>query len=170
MHQNPKILVYGYGNPGRQDDVLGIKLADAISEWASQNHYDFIDTDSNYQLNIEDASTIHDKDLVIFADASQEITDDFLFTKVNPDSKVGFTMHHVSPEYVQYLCNELFQKDPESFLLHIKGYKWDYLGKPTKKAEANLNKAMDFIKSFLKQRISRPCNHLNMNTIITNKT
>ncbi|MBN2215094.1 MAG: hypothetical protein JW723_12700 [Bacteroidales bacterium] len=161
MHQHPKILVYGYGNPGRQDDVLGIKLADAISNWASQNHYNFIDTDSNYQLNIEDASTIQDKDLVIFTDASQETMDDFLFTKVYPDPKADFTMHHVKPGYIQYLCNELYQKAPESFLLHIKGYQWGFLVEPTKKAESNLNKAIGFLKSFLEEWSNSHYNYNN---------
>ncbi len=153
MHQNPKILVYGYGNPGRQDDALGVRLAEAISEWAGQNNYDFIETDTNYQLNIEDASAINDKDLVIFADASREEIDDYLFTRVIPDSKADFTMHHVDPAYIQYLCNELYQKTPESFLLHIKGYKWGFLGNLTGKAESNLSKAISFLKSFLEQRI-----------------
>ena len=154
MYKDPKILVFGYGNPGRQDDVLGVRLAEAINEWAAVNHYDFIETDTNYQLNIEDASAINDKDLVIYADASREKMNDYLFTKVLPDPKVNFTMHHVHPAYIQYLSNELYQKTPESFLLHIKGYKWKFLGNLTKKAESNLNKAFDFLKSFLEQRIN----------------
>ncbi len=169
MHHNPKILVYGYGNPGRQDDVLGIKLADTISGWALQNHYSFIETDSNYQLNIEDASAIYDRDLVIFADASQEVMDDYLFTRIYPDSKVSYTMHHVKPEYIQYLCNEIYQTVPESFLLHIKGYRWDFLGELTGQAEANLNKAVDFLKFFLKQRISSYFSHHNIQSKINNK-
>jgi Ni,Fe-hydrogenase maturation factor len=169
VHQFPKILIYGYGNPGRQDDVLGIKLADIICDWAARNHYNFIETDCNYQLNIEDASIIQDKNLVIFADASQEMTDDFLFTKVNPDSKVDFTMHHVRPEYIQYLCNEIYQKTPESFLLHIKGYQWEFMGELTGKAQTNLNEAAEFLKLFLKQRISKYINHINVHTKINDK-
>jgi hydrogenase maturation protease len=169
VHHNPKILVYGYGNPGRQDDVLGIKLADTISDWALQNHYNFVETDSNYQLNIEDASSIYDKDLVIFADASQEVMESYLFTRVFPDSKVGFTMHHVKPEYIQYLCNEIYQVAPESYLLHIKGYQWDFLGDLTGQAEANLNKAVDFLKLFLKQRISGYFSHHNIRKEFNNK-
>jgi len=154
VHNNPKILVYGYGNPGRQDDALGVKLADTINEWAERNGYDFIETDSNYQLNIEDASAINGKDLVICADASSEEIDDYLLTRVIPDSKVDFTMHHVNPAYIQYLCNELYQKTPESYVLHIKGYEWEFLGNLTKRAESNLNKASDFLKSFLEHTMN----------------
>jgi hydrogenase maturation protease len=170
VHKNPQILVYGYGNPGRQDDVLGVRLAEAIDEWAVQNKYDFIETDTNYQLNIEDAVIIKDKDLVIFADASQEEMDDYLLTKVVADSKVDFTMHHVNPSYIHYLCNDLYQKVPESFLLHIKGYKWEFMGNLTKMAESNLNKAKAFLQSFLEQRINGQNDNLSQNKAVTNKT
>ncbi len=159
MHPNPKILVYGYGNPGRQDDILGIRLAEAIDEWARQKQYNFIETDINYQLNIEDAAAINDKDLVIYADASREAMHDYLFTKVNPEPKVSFTMHHVTPAYIQYLSNELYQRTPESFLLHIKGYHWKFQENLSKKAESNLSKAVSFLISFLEQRINREGHH-----------
>ena len=67
-----KILIYGYGNPGRQDDGLGNAFTNRIQEWvAIEGLHDF-HFDSNYQLNIEDAEAISNMDLVIFADASEE--------------------------------------------------------------------------------------------------
>ncbi len=32
-----QILVYGYGNPGRQDDGLGVELVRRLEEWAVEN-------------------------------------------------------------------------------------------------------------------------------------
>ena len=53
-----KILIYGYGNPGRQDDGLGNAFTNRIQEWvAIEGLHDF-HFDSNYQLNIEDAEAI----------------------------------------------------------------------------------------------------------------
>jgi len=65
-----KTLVYGYGNPGRQDDALGILLAERVERWLTMHPVEGVVTDSNYQLNIEDAATIAAFDRVIFADAS----------------------------------------------------------------------------------------------------
>ena len=31
-----RILIYGYGNPGRQDDGLGIRLSEELENWAHQ--------------------------------------------------------------------------------------------------------------------------------------
>ena len=60
-----KVLIYGYGNPGRQDDALGILLVEKMELWAKENGLGFIDFDSNYQLNIEDAMAISEYDIVI---------------------------------------------------------------------------------------------------------
>ena len=148
-----KILVYGYGNPGRQDDALGLKLAEEVHIWAEKLGYDFIQTDSNYQLNIEDASTVNGSDLVIFADASKEDITDFKFTLLSPDPKVDFTMHHVSPAFILQLCNEIYGQIPETYLLHIKGYQWDFMGDITPEAEINFKKALEYTKNYLKDYI-----------------
>jgi hydrogenase maturation protease len=145
--QQKKILVYGYGNPGRQDDGLGIALVEEIEKWANQNKFDWLETDSNYQLNIEDATAINNKDFVIFADASmEEDIEDCLFSILQPSEKTSFTMHAVSPAYILFLCNRLFNKNPNTYLLHIKGYEWEFMKGFTPKAQENLSKALDLVK------------------------
>lgn len=154
---NPKhILIYGYGNPGRQDDGLGIALCDEIQRWVEDNGLDGIEVDSNYQLNIEDSATISDKDIVIFADASREEIEDFVLTELTPDAKVEFTMHHVSPGFVLHLCNEIYNRVPQSFLLHIKGYQWDFIPELSEEAKKNLSKSAQFIKNFIENYLSDP--------------
>ena len=141
----PKIFIYGYGNPGRQDDGLGVLLAEMIEDWKSQNGFNNVETDSNYQLNIEDAANIADKDIVIFADASQENIDDIDYTIVEPSKEVNFTMHTCSPSFVLHLCKDIYEKTPKTYLLHIKGYEWELKEGLTIRAEENLKKAFDLI-------------------------
>lgn len=142
-----KILVYGYGNPGRQDDGLGVLLSEMIEEWAiEQNLKENIDTDSNYQLNIEDAYKLNDYDLVIYADASIEEIESYLFEQIEPIINPQFTSHSVSPEFVIGLCKEIYGDIPTTYLMHIKGYEWEFLGEMTEKANANLNKAFEVVK------------------------
>ena len=145
-----KILVYGYGNPGREDDGLGVLLAQKTEQWAMENGFENITVETNYQLNIEDAEIVSNYDTVIFADASQEEIDGFEFDRINPsDARVEFTMHAVSPSYIVYLCNDLFRKFPEAYLLHIKGYRWNFREGITKEAECNLEQAFLFLKEKL---------------------
>jgi hydrogenase maturation protease len=143
------ILVYGYGNPGREDDGLGIELVHRLETWSKQSGLQGIDFDSNYQLNIEDAEIISEKDVVIFADASIEEIDDFILTEVTGESEATFTTHAASPGYILKLCTDLFGKCPRVYLLHIKGYQWEFRENISENAEINLQKAFEFMKDYL---------------------
>jgi hydrogenase maturation protease len=147
-----KTLLYGYGNPGRMDDGLGNAFVDEMQQWIEQEGIENIHTDSNYQLNIEDAEKISVYDRVIFVDASKEAIDQFSFTKVDAGkARVEFTMHAVSPAYVLYLCEDLFRKKPETYLLHIKGYEWDFKEALTPGAQDNKKAALQFLQQQIKK-------------------
>ncbi|GAB4316942.1 MAG: hydrogenase maturation protease [Bacteroidales bacterium] len=145
------ILIYGYGNPGRQDDGLGNAMVEKLESWVEDNGLQGFHFDSNYQLNIEDAAEIAHRDLVIFVDASTEEIDDFILTQVDSSTKVAFTSHAASPGYIVHLCKEIYGAFPPTFLLHIKGYEWNFQEGLTEKAQHNLDKAFDFLTQKLKQ-------------------
>lgn len=146
-----EIIIYGYGNPGRQDDGLGNAFIEHLEEWAQENRFDWMDFDSNYQLNIEDAELIADRKVAIFVDASVEDIDDFCVTVVNPEAaQIEFTMHAVSPSFVLQLCNEIYHNSPDTYLLHIKGYEWEFKEEISENAIKNMNKALYYLKDILK--------------------
>ena len=144
-----KILFYGYGNPGRKDDGLGPALIDLVEKWIIQEKIKNIFVDSNYQLNIEDAYTIQDYDIIIFIDASIEDIDNYIMTRVEPSDKVNYTMHSVSPSFVLDLCKKIYNYTPETFLLHIKGYEFELQEGFSDKAQKNLKLAFNFIKELI---------------------
>ena len=61
-----RVLIYGYGNPGRQDDGLGIELTKMIQNWIDEHKLECMTTENNYQLNIEDAELMSEWDIVCF--------------------------------------------------------------------------------------------------------
>ncbi|MDA3813298.1 MAG: hydrogenase maturation protease [Candidatus Cloacimonetes bacterium] len=147
-----KILFYGYGNPGRQDDALGIRFIEEMQTWVEENGYKNISFDSNYQLNIEDANTISGYDIVFFIDASMESIESFSITKVEQsNAQVEFTMHAISPGVVLSLCQQIYNKVPQTHLIHIKGFEWEleFDKGLTEKAEKNLQDALRFIQEKL---------------------
>jgi len=147
----PKILIYGYGNPGRQDDGLGIGLVEEIDRWRTETGLDHVFTDSNYQLNLEDAAGIAGYDVVIFADASREEIRDFCFDPLIPSDKTEFSMHAVSPAFILHLTRFVFHQEPEAYLMHIRGYAWEFMEDMTDLAKTNLAGAVEYIKDFVKQ-------------------
>jgi hydrogenase maturation protease len=153
-HQKPSILVYGYGNPGRQDDGAGVMLAEKLDEWIVSRKLEGVKTDTNYQLNLEDAATISQYDLVIFADASREELDDFRMEPLVGSARVEFTMHAVSPAFILHLSKEVFGREPEAYLLHIRGYEWEFMGSMTEKGDRNLLRALHFVQDFILKQMS----------------
>lgn len=152
MASKKRILIYAFGNPGRQDDGLGNRLVEELEPWLKEEGFDQVTTESNYQLNIEDADNIKDRDIVVFVDASIEDIENFHLGIVEPsEGRSEFTMHAASPAYILALCIKLYQKHPNTYLLQIRGYEWEFLEKLSSRAEKNLFLALGFIKERIKQ-------------------
>ena len=152
MKMMNKILIYGFGNPGRQDDGLGNEFVRHMETWAAEQQPDTFDFDSNYQLNIEDALEISGYEVVVFADATiEENVNDFRLDVLDPEKEiVKYTLHAASPGYILELCQEMYGKKPRTYLLRMKGYEWDLAEGLTKQAEKNLEMALThFKKSYL---------------------
>ncbi len=141
-----KLLIFGIGNPGRQDDSLGVLFAEEMDVRIKKNNIDAVDVDSNYQLMAEDAHTISGYDRVYFVDATRGGIKDFRISKVEPSSAISFSTHSMSPGSVLALCGELYNKSPEVYALEIKGYEWEVNGELTEKARQNLEKALEALK------------------------
>ncbi len=150
-----RILIYGYGNPGRQDDGLGARFVELVDQWIKDEKLEHISTDCNYQLNIEDAAVIAEYDIVIFIDASVvEDIEQYRLETVEPnDAAIEFTMHAVSTAFVVDLCRKMYGKTPKVLVLHIKSYEFDFKEELTNKAAENMLAAFDFMKGYLRNNL-----------------
>ncbi len=142
------VLLIGYGNPGRLDDGLGPALAEAISSSGID-----ADLDSDYQLTVEDALTVSQHKVVIFADASVQGSEPFYFKRLVPENNISFSSHSISPAALIGLAEELFHSKVEGYILGIRGYCFnEYEEKLSEKAIKNLNAAIEFISDSIKNR------------------
>lgn len=146
----PRIFVYGIGNPGRQDDGLGPLLAEHLEVWVESEGLSNIKVDANYQLMAEDAHTVSEHDLVIFADASKEDIPCYAVTRVEASSNIGFSTHAMTAESVVGLATELYGPPPPVYMIHVKGYEWEYAADMTPQALENLERVESFLKDWLK--------------------
>ncbi len=152
MKNAPNILIYGYGNPGREDDGLGNAMIEKLEQWKTEQAFPNLHLDINYQLNIEDATEMQGKDLVIFVDASiDETVEQYKLVPVKPSSKVEFTMHATSPGFIMHLCEQIYGGAPPTWIMHIKGYSWNMKETLTPDARENLQLAYQHLKQVVLQ-------------------
>lgn len=152
----PRILVFGYGNPGRQDDGAGVVFVEELAAWAHSNEHRWITFDNNYQLNVEDALAAAQHDVVVFADASRDQSEGFRFRFLQPSARVSFSTHAMSPESVVALSQELYGACPTAYLLTLRGYEWEPNGLLTPEARSNIEAAKAFIIPYLDSRGTGP--------------
>jgi len=141
----PRVLLIGYGNPGRLDDGLGPALAAAVEELRLPG----VTVEADYQLTVEDAAQVAECDVVLFADADQTGPEPFSVRRIRPGRRgVSFSSHSVRPEAVLALAGELFNAEPEAYILGVRGYEFGEFGERlSQRARANLAEAVDYVRA-----------------------
>jgi hydrogenase maturation protease len=146
-----RVLVLGYGNPGRRDDGLGPRLAEELSRLALPG----VDVDSAYQLQAEDAAAVADHEVVVFVDADVSCADPFELRPILPAGEPRFSTHSLAPETVLSMAWKYLEALPEAYVLAIRGEDFDGFGEGlSDRARRNLSAALGFIEKFLEERTS----------------
>lgn len=117
-----------------------------LEPWLHQEQMHHVTVDNSFQLNVEDAFQMSEYDVVVFVDATKENISDFAMTKVIPQDTTGITTHSMSPGMLLHLCSELYGRNPQTYLLRIKGYQWELGDKLSEHAEQNLWKTFHFFR------------------------
>lgn len=138
-----RVLVIGYGNPGRLDDGLGPAFAAQLEQAGLAS----VTVETDYQLAVEDARAVADHDVAVFVDASLAGPEPFLFERIDPKPDAHFSSHIVEPGGVLALAEKLFGAGTEAYVLGIRGYEFDAFGETlSERAQANLAAALEFLK------------------------
>lgn len=142
----PRVLLIGYGNPGRLDDGLGPALAEAME----RRRLPGVTVDADYQLTVEDAAAVASHDVVVFADAAEDGPEPLGFRRIAPEMAVSFSTHSVSPQAVLGMAHGMFAARTAGYLLGIRGYAFNEFGERlSEKARANLAAAVAFTERLL---------------------
>jgi hydrogenase maturation protease len=137
--------VFGIGNSGRGDDGLGWKFLDLLGKRQIP-----VTTHYRYQLQIEDAELISRFPKIVFIDSSKkDLPEGYSWKRVLPELNGSFTTHLLKPEYILYLCKDLYLKEPAGFILGIQGYHWELGDTISPKASVNLLKALSFFEDII---------------------
>jgi len=119
-----RVLVIGYGNPLRNDDGLGWRVAEAM---AANDHAPDVDILKCHQLTPELANPISQADLVVFVDAAETSAEskapgDIVERDLQPECKSpGCFSHDLTPSTLLACSAELFGSSPRAKLFSIIG-------------------------------------------------
>jgi hydrogenase maturation protease len=146
-----KLLLFGYGNPGRGDDALGPELIALIDEMQLAG----VECQNDMQLQVEHVTDLQDCDRVLFVDADMSCAEPFEFSEISAASDDSYTSHAMNPAALLHAYREVYNMDaPPAFLLRIRGYDFG-LGDPlTGRAANNLEAAT--------QLVGELCNSVNL--------
>lgn len=138
-----KLLVFGYGNPGRGDDALGPLLVAQLKQSES------IDAgfQTDMQLLIEHVTDLHGFELVVFADSDVRCIEPFEFSAITAQKDESYTSHALTPNALLYVYQQVYRRDaPVAYLLRIRGYHFALGDHLSNRATANLNAAIRFLR------------------------
>ena len=137
-----KILLFGYGNPGRGDDALGPLLVERFRQ-PERAH---VRVQADMQLLIEHVTDLQGCGQVVFADADVSCAEPFHFSAIQAQQDDSYTSHALTPAALLHVYRQVYRCDaPAAFLLRIRGYNFA-LGDPlSERAADNLNAAVRFI-------------------------
>lgn len=161
-----RILLIGYGNPGRQDDGLGAACIETLTQRLAQKVEDRVsihdlsnielNTQVVYQLSVEEALDVSENDCVVFIDASLNGADSFEFLEISSSVGACFGSHSLNPQGVLELCDSLYRKQPDGYVLAIRGYEFDQFQEAlSNKARDNLYQATDFLLHWLNEQATQ---------------
>ncbi len=133
-----RLLLFGYGNPGRGDDALGPLLIERISRLQLAG----VECQQDMQLQVEHVTDLADCDLALFIDADLSCRAPFELTELAAAKDTSYTTHAMTPAALLHAYRQVYGKDaPPAFLLRIRGYEFELGDLLSAQAGANLDAA-----------------------------
>ncbi|RQW76743.1 MAG: hydrogenase maturation protease [Methylococcus sp.] len=149
------ILVFGYGNPSRGDDALGPLLIERLESLLGKPDMppeDGVECLTDFQLQIEHALDLRGRRRVLFVDAHVDCEPPWRLTRLRPERDASYSTHAISPSSVLRVYQDYFdQQPPPSFLLGIRGERFE-LGEPLSPAASrHLDEALTLVLALCRQ-------------------
>jgi hydrogenase maturation protease len=154
------VIIFGYGNPDRQDDGVAwhvlAGLAQRLGQSVPRDLEDEFDESGpprlvyNLQLVPELAESIAECQRVCFVDAhTGSIPQDLQAVPLQPQFQNSPFSHHMTPQTLLALCQELYQAVPEALLVSIRGFEFGFSRSLSAQTQALSKQAIELILQWL---------------------
>ena len=136
------VLIFTYGNPSRGDDALGPAMFDLLEAHKPGN----VDLLTDFQLQIEHAADLEQRQYILFVDASVTCEAPFELQELQAERDKSFTTHAMSPASVLAVYKQINRSDPPpAYLLAIRAYEFGLGKEMSEKARINLEQAYNYL-------------------------
>ncbi|MEE9494652.1 MAG: hydrogenase maturation protease [Gammaproteobacteria bacterium] len=153
MHntKHAPILVFTYGNPSRGDDALGPAMFDLLEVCKQQTtELDHVDLLTDYQLQIEHALDLEQRQCVLFIDSSASANPPFEFHQLQAEQDIGYTTHAMSPSAVLSVYQQIRKTaPPPAYMLSIRGNEFGLSENLSSQANRHLQQSYRFVRDLL---------------------
>lgn len=160
LEDNLRTLIFGYGNYDRQDDGVAWHVLSNLKKSLGMPHPEHIDDDFDsdgdlvmifqLQLTPELAESIVQFDRVCLIDAhTGSIPEEIRWRKLDPAFTNSPLTHHLTPEALLSIMQAIYQKTPETVLLSIRGYEFEFTQSLSVQTEKLVPQAVTFLSTWL---------------------
>ncbi|HSM25466.1 MAG TPA: hypothetical protein VK856_11430 [Anaerolineaceae bacterium] len=156
-----KTLIFGYGNPDREDDGVSwhilkgiaenfdIEFPDSCGEELIHNHA-FLHFMFNLQLMPEMAYEMMNYKRICFVDAhTGALQKDLNIQILDRKFQNSPLTHHMTPQTVLSILDTAFNHKPEAILVSVRGYQFGFSNSLSKKTEILSEQAVKEISSWI---------------------
>jgi hydrogenase maturation protease len=136
------LLIFGYGNPSRGDDAVGPVLL----EWLEGLKLPHVELLTDFQLQVEHALDLQDRETVLFIDASVSCAPPYVFSRLRPRKDPSYSSHVMSPAALLDAYRAIYGNPPPAYLLQVRGGRFELGEALSSEASANLEAAFNFLR------------------------
>ena len=141
------VLIFTWGNPSRGDDALGPVLYDLLEDYQRKTgDLDDVELLTDFQLQIEHAVDLEQREYVLFVDAGTSCTEPFEIHELQAERDDSFTTHAMSPASVLAVYKQVNHREPPpAYLLTIRAYEFGLGREMTGQAKVNLEQVYRYV-------------------------
>ena len=141
------VLVIAIGNESRGDDALGPLLLRRLREVERSENIELLE---DFQLQVEHALDLQQRELVLFVDAGCATPAPYAFHRIQASGERALFSHALAPQAVLATYLQLYrQEPPPSFVLCLRGERFELGSGLSPAAAAHLDMAAAFAQRLL---------------------
>jgi len=147
------VLIFAVGNESRGDDAIAPLLLRRLDAWLdAENIAGRFELLEDFQLQVEHATDLVGRELVLFIDAGMDTPEPYTFYRTRTNDSRTLFSHAITPEAVLSTYMQVYQEaPPPAFVLCVRGERFE-LGTPlSPQAEQRVELAMGFLQELMRK-------------------